>query len=265
MGAAAEATALDHPTGDGQHVLDRPAGLGADQVVGPVGPEGRGRQRLGQGLAAVWLGAGQGDGGRQATRHLAGEAGAGEDDRPRMGRCLGQHLGHQLQRALFHPLGAEHHRLVGAQMRAKRGQGGAHVLGWDHGQDQVAAGGLSQVAGRADGRIQRDIGQEEPVGVALVHRLHHLGLPRPEQGVQTGPGADLGQGGAPGSAADDPGAFEAAQALAPLRPGTWVGRFKAASSSSGQRGRATASSPSTSPSASRSAPAKAIMAALSVQ
>ena len=77
---------------------------------------------------------------------------------------------------------------------------------------------------------------------------------------------DLGERGAPGSAADDAGPLQGvAHALAPLRPALCVGLAAAAASSSGQRGRATASSGSERPSARRSAPARAIIAALSVQ
>ena len=80
--------------------------------------------------------------------------------------------------------------------------------------------------------------------------------------TQTGPRAHFRQGRAPSAAADN---AYGPHALAPLRPGTWVGFALAAASSSGQRGRAIASRPSTIPAASRSAPAKAIIAALSVQ
>jgi len=50
--------------------------------------------------------------------------------------------------------------------------------------DQVvtAASTLAEVlrGGGADARIDHDIGQEEPVGVVRVDRLHHLDLARPE-------------------------------------------------------------------------------------
>ena len=45
----------------------------------------------------------------------------------------------------------------------------------------------------------------------------HRSWPRPARA------ADLGQGRAPGAAADDAGGAVIAHALAPLRPGTWVG------------------------------------------
>ncbi len=73
----------------------------------------------------------------------------------------------------------------------------------------------------------------------------HLGLPRPERGVEAGPGADLGQGRAPGAAADDAGRL--AHALAPLRPAAWVGsagrRPRPAASAGGPRRRGRRSAP----------------------
>src|SRR5439155_3245185 len=99
------------------------------------------------------------------------------------------------------------------------------------------------------------IGQEQLVDVARVDRLDHLGLARP-QGDRLAIGRrDLRQSGAPGAAADH--AYPHAFTPAP--------RTFSASGSSGQRGRAAMSSGSVRPAAKRSAPAQAIIAALSVQ
>eukprot|EP01041_Mallomonas_annulata_P037151 gene37152-60394_t len=67
MGAAAQGHAFRHAAGDGQHILDRPAHLGPDQVVGQIGAEGGRRQRLHQRLAEGGVGAGQSDGRGQAA------------------------------------------------------------------------------------------------------------------------------------------------------------------------------------------------------
>ena len=114
--------------------------------------------------------------------------------------------------------------------------------------------------------VQRHARQEQGVGEVAVDGVHHLDLARPDGDAEVAQAAYLGQGGAPGASADDADGLPVfAHALAPLRPGMWVGLERAAASSSGQRGRATASRPLTSPSTSRSAPARAIIAALSVQ
>ncbi len=265
MGAAAQLAAFDDAAGYGQHVLDRPADLGPDQVAGPVGAEAGQGDGLGQGAALVGVGAGQGHRRGQVAGHVGGEAGAGQHRRRGAGQGLGQHLGHQLQRAALHPLGAQHHRGSGAQVRGQGGQGGAHVLGGAHGQDQVAMAQVGHVLGGLQRVLQGHARQEQGIFVFAVDGVDHLGLARPQQGGQARAGAHLGQGRAPGPAADHPGAGKTAHALAPLRPGTWVGLARAAASSSGQRGRAAASRPSVRPRARRSAPARAIIAALSVQ
>ena len=58
---------------------------------------------------------------------------------------------------------------------------------------------MARIAG-----VEGDPRQEQRVFVRVADGVHDLGLPRPEQRRQTGAGADLGQGRAPGPAADDP-------------------------------------------------------------
>ncbi len=90
-----------------------------------------------------------------------------------------------------------------------------------------------------------------------IDRLDDLGLAGPQQDVASAARADLGQRGAPRPAADHAQPIEA-HAFTPA-PRTF-----SASGSSGQRARAGASSGRSGPAMKRSAPAQAIIAALSV-
>src|SRR5206468_4428454 len=89
---------------------------------------------------------------------------------------------------------------------------------------------------------------------------HNVVLERPKQCLPTAGRRDLRQRGPPGAAAD-----HAESEAIGLHAFTPAPRTLSACSSSGQRARAGASSPSVRPPASRSAPAQAIIAALSVQ
>src|SRR5260370_26410420 len=89
--------------------------------------------------------------------------------------------------------------------------------------------------------------------MAVVDRLDDLRFERPQQGLLAAGRCDLRERGAPGAAADN----------ADLHAFTPAPRTFSAASSSGQRARAGASSGSVSPAANRSAPAQAIIAALS--
>jgi hypothetical protein len=192
----------DDAAGDGQDVLHRPAGLGPDHVVGPVGAEGRDGDGLADPLAQGLVLAGQGDGGGQAARHLAGEAGPRQHGDRRARQHLGGHVAHQLQRALLDALGAQHHGHAGLQVRLQGGQGRAQVLGRRHGQDQVA-GGQGAMSAEAVIVLQLHPGQEHRVLAVGGDRGHDLGLAGLQRDLQAGPGRDLGQGRAPGPGADD--------------------------------------------------------------
>ncbi len=148
-------------------------------------------------------------------------------------------------------------------MRGEGRQGLAGMLGGRDRQHEIAVAERGQVMGGLDGVVQAHARQVAGIFAQGLDLGGHLGLARPEPRRQSRKGRDLGQGRAPGPRVDHP--HRAHQAFAPLRPGAWVGRSAAAASSSGQRGRAAASSPLVKPALSRSAPANAIMAALSVQ
>ena len=78
-GILAEPAPLDHAAGDGEHVLDRAADLGAGDVVGEIGPEiGPGDARD-QPLAERLVLDRQRHRGRQAGRHFMGEGRPGKD------------------------------------------------------------------------------------------------------------------------------------------------------------------------------------------
>ncbi len=119
-----------------------------------------------------------------------------------MGDYILQHLGHQHQRALLDPLGAEQDRLAGAGVGRQVSQRGAQVLGGNHGQQQVEAGQIGQVSGR--GRLRREAHprQEQRIFVGAIDCGGDLGLARPQPHIEPGPHADLGQGRAPGARAD---------------------------------------------------------------
>ncbi len=142
LGAAAQARALDDAAGDGQDVLHRPAGLGADHVVGQVGAERRGGDALRPGAAArSRSAAGQGDGGGQAARHLAGEAGAGQHRR--RARRAGSRRSTSVisfSEPCSTPLAHSTTGGPASQVRREGGQGGAQMLGRGDGEDDVGVG-----------------------------------------------------------------------------------------------------------------------------
>ncbi len=110
MGAASQALGLDDGAGDGQDILHRAADLGADHVVGQIGPERRPRDGLDQGPAQRLVRTGQGYSRGQAAGHLAGETRTGQHRAPGARHGVGGHHRHQLQRALLDPLGAQDYR-----------------------------------------------------------------------------------------------------------------------------------------------------------
>ena len=160
------------------------------------------------------------------------------------------HLADEAAGAGLDPLGAQDER--GA---ADRGfaQHGADMLRRRNHQQRVSAREIGEQAGRANVGRQRHAGQKRHVLVASVDPLDDLGFARPEQHIAAARG-DLRQRRAPSTAANDadPHAFTPAP------------RTASAPGSSGQRARAGVSSGSVRPAAKRSAPAQAIIAALSV-
>src|SRR5688572_12176497 len=172
----------------------------------------------------------------------------------RAGAGLGRGMMQQGAAALLDALRTEDQRLV-APRRGLKDR--AHMLSRRDYEPCIALGQVRKLAGRPDGFVEPMSRQEGLVLVLGVDGLHHLGFARPQQDFASAACADLRQSGAPGTAADDPQPFEA-HAFTPA-PRTF-----SASGSSGQRARAGASSASVSPCVKRSAPAQAIIAALSV-
>ena len=153
-------------------------------------------------------------------------------------------------------------------------------------QNDVASRNLAEIGGRLNGRIERDARQERGVFVPVVDAGDRLRLVCPDQHVPPRPAGNRCKRGTPSAGADDANGLIrlAVLCIVLLRhaPSPWgpYRRFSArlpshaltpapaaggASGSSGHRARAGVSSPSTRPLASRSAPAQAIIAALSVQ
>ena len=159
------------------------------------------------GLAELGVGAGQGDGGGQAARHLAGEAGARTaPPGAAWAARLGQHLASSASASparrpwrTARPAGPSR----SVQARSAR-QRRAQVLGRGDGQDEVGSRPRSARSSVArDRRVQRHAGQEQGVLVRRVDRLDHLRPPAPTASAsRPARRADLGQGRAPGAGAD---------------------------------------------------------------
>ena len=266
MRTPTQSAPLDDTTGNGEHILDRTADLGPDHVSAQIGAEAGGGEAGRQGAAQGLIGTGKGDSGRQPARDLGGKTWTRQDCRPRVGQGLCQDFGHQFQCALLDALGTEHDRGCGHQNGRKGHQACPQMLGRNHAEDQVAGAEVRQVpAGRNRG-AELDARKEGRVDMGVIDGAHDLGFARPESHVQTGGRADLGERGSPGASPHDARCGKAVlHALAPLRPARWLGWARAATASSGQRGRAGASMVSLIPLARRSAPARAIIAPLSVQ
>src|SRR6185503_17747466 len=111
-----------------------------------------------------------------------------------------------------------------------------------------------QVGCCANLRIEGDACEKDRVLVPFVDRLDYVGLQSPEKRLPPAVRRDLRKCGAPRAATND----------AQLHAFTPAPRTLSARSSRGQRARAGASRSSVSPATSRSAPAHAIIAALSV-
>src|SRR5258705_1748859 len=152
---------------------------------------------------------------------------------------------------LLDALGADDERLVGTRQLLENRAG---VLRRGDGQQSVAACQIVQFRRGADAVGETHAGWVDAILVATVDCSDDLGFERPDQAFAAVRRGDLREGRAPCAAADDPNPH----AFTPA-PRTF-----SALSSSGQRARAGASRPSINPAAKRSAPAQAIIAALSV-
>ena len=192
----------------------------------------------------------EGDRCGQAGGDLVGEGGAGQDRDRRLRLGLAGDVVHQLHRRLLHALGAEDERRI---ERRHRREHGAHMLGGRDDEQGVAVGERGELGGGPDRGVERNAGEEQAILVVAVDAFDHLGLERPQQGFAAAR-RDLGERRPPGAAADD----------SDLHAFTPAPRTFSASGSSGQRARAGASSASVRPASKRSAPAQAIIAALSV-
>jgi len=102
-------------------------------------------------------------------------------------------------------------------VRGQGFKGAAQVLGRGDRQDEVAGGQVRQVGGGVDALVESHAGQEQGVLAPGPDTVDHLRLTGLQDDRHAGPGADLGQGGAPGAGADDARMVEG-HALAPLRP-----------------------------------------------
>ena len=172
------------------------------------------------------LGRGERHGSWQTAQHIGGKAWTRQDKGARRRDGCSDDVVEEEAGAAFDSLGGDDDRKARQYGRREDGQNFATSLGRNSEDQRFAIGNDSGIA-----------------------------IPRPDFDIVTGFGCDKGQGAAPGAV---PGNGDPAHALTPA-PGAG-----SADGSSGQRGRAGASRGSMSPSARRSAPAQAIIAALSV-
>src|SRR4051794_2496078 len=183
------------------------------------------------------------------------EGRAGQHSNLRIATCLASDLVQQLAATFFDALRAEYHRDVAFGRFIEHR---AHVLRGRDNEPRVAFVEIADASCRADRRVERHIGQKQRILVAVVDGVDDLVLHRPKQGFAAAGRRDLCERRSPSAAAEDSDLVEA-HAFTPAP------RTLSASGSSGQRARAGASSGSVKPAAKRSAPAQAIIAALSVQ
>ena len=146
-GVEAEPAPLDHAAGDGEHVLDRAADLGARHVARLVGAEMRPGEAGGQPFGQGRILARQRHRRRQPRRHFMREGGAGEDGERRLRPRLVRDLVHQQAGAGLDALGAEHQRRV---RRRQAAENGAQMLGRRDDEQGVAIGQLGEIGGGAD-------------------------------------------------------------------------------------------------------------------
>src|SRR5690606_32328970 len=148
-GIEAEAEAIHHPAGDGEHVLDRPADLRADEVVTVIGAEGGTGDGGGEPTPLRFPAtAAEGGGGGQAGGNLVREGGAGRDRDVAGGGEAGGDFVHQPPGSCLDPLGAQD------QIARVAGHGAHHLrqmLRRGDEQGDVAGGRFGQIAGRVDG------------------------------------------------------------------------------------------------------------------
>src|SRR3569623_3302848 len=174
-------------------------------------------------------------------------------------RCIRTNLASnfvdQLTAAFFDALGTEDE----SDGRARRPfQYSSQMLRRRNHQPGIAAGEVGNLAGCRNRGIESNAGQEHGNFVRAVDRGDLYRLACPEQRFPAAARHDLRERGSPRAAADHADPVKA-HAFTPA-PRTF-----SAVSSSGHRARAGASSLSHNPAANRSAPAQAIIAALSVQ
>ena len=228
VSAAAEPAPFDHAAGYGQHVLDRAADLRPDQVVGQIGAEGRGRDGLGQGRAARPPSA-------QARVTAVGRPRPprrrSSDPTARQPRPAGAtSAGPPRSSSSASPARSPWRRAPPAGRRRK-----SRPKRWSGSARKCWAGARPAPGRRRRGRRESPVardrrrpalhpGRKSGLAWSRGDRLARLRLARPQLYAKARAGADLGQGRAPGPGADHPDAGESgAHALAPLRPGLWVG------------------------------------------
>jgi hypothetical protein len=221
-------------------------------IVRDIDAEGRLLDALPQLFRKRGIFRGQRDSRWQTFCDLVRESRTREHSNLRTGASFLRNLVQELTALLLDAFRAEQERFLAI---AGALEDRAHVLSRCNHKPRVAAVQLGQVRRRADRRTERYAGKEDWVLVAAVHRLDHVALQRPEQGFAAARGSNLCQRRAPGAAPDD----------SELHAFTPAPRTFSALWSSGQRARAGTSRESRAPTTKRSAPAQAIIAALSVQ
>ena len=154
-------------------------------------------------FGAAGVGTGQGDGGRQALRHLFGERGAGDHgQRHATAQQLAGHFVQEAPGARFEALGGPGHAAaIGAQRRQAADGFGEGVAGGDHQQHRGGAHGGLEIGGGAQAGRQRHARQVAGVLVAGVDALDLGRVAAPDQGVVALPRHLRGEGGAPGAGA----------------------------------------------------------------
>ena len=132
----AQPLAADDAAGDGQHVLDGAAKLGADDVVRRVHPEGAGTERHRQGPAQPSSPQASVTAVGSSRATSAAKLGPVSTATGTPGRVCSTTSLIRAQVPLFDPLGADHRRYP-PPVRAGAPQGGAQMLGRHRQQDDV--------------------------------------------------------------------------------------------------------------------------------
>ena len=208
-GIEAQCQPIAKPSGNGQHIFDRTADFGANQVIVGVNPQGRAVKGLDQRSPHRFMVAGRHQRGRPAQGDLAGKAGAAEYATHQLRRDLGLNLvDHQaaLLRARLRQLKAFGKPGHGNRQMGQLTEKAACGRHWARQYHQVLLGrcGLHIATDEAQGRWQLHPGQISRVAALSLQGLQLLRIARPQADPMPILGRRVGgQGGAPGTGADD--------------------------------------------------------------